>query len=275
MNQPHHATAFELTNVSFRYQRIPALTDISLQVRRGERIALLGANGSGKSTLLRLLGALAFPDSGKLRCFGKDVTSESMEQAESFYEFRRRVGIVFQNPDVQLFNASVFDEVAFGPLQLGLPKDEVRERVTTTLRTMGIEALAERPPFRLSGGEKKRIALASILVTDPEILLLDEPTASLDPSSQNAIVDLLGSWATTPRTVITATHDLDSLEIIADRCIILSNGVIAADSTPYEIIHNARLLEHTGLLRPHQHHHTAAHTHSHPHTHVHLDDLKD
>src|SRR5262249_53530093 len=160
-----------------------------------------------KSTLLRLLGALAFPQQGTIEFSGEILTPRSFEKADFFYGFRRRVGIVFQNPDVQLFNASVFDEVAFGPLQLSWTKNDIRERVMRTLSDMGVESLADRPPFRLSGGEKKRIALASVLVTEPEVLLLDEPIASLDPASQNDMVDLLASWAGGSRTVITATHD--------------------------------------------------------------------
>src|SRR5262249_39545165 len=159
-----------------------------------------GANGSGKSTLLRLLAALSFSKQGEVRFFGQELSVKAMERADFFYNFRRRVGIVFQNPDMQLFMASVFDEVAFGPLHLGWPKEKVRARVAETLCAMGIESLAERPPYRLSSGEKKRVALASVLVTDPEVVLLDEPAATLDPASQNTIVDLLGSWAGTSRT---------------------------------------------------------------------------
>jgi len=156
---------FCVREVSFSYEGIPALRGVSLDIRRGERLALLGPNGSGKSTLLRLLGALAFPQQGTIEFAGQSLTPRVFERADFFYGFRRRVGIVFQNPDVQLFNASVFDEVAFGPLQLGCAKNEIRERVTRTLSKMGVESLADRPPFRLSGGEKKRIALASVLVT--------------------------------------------------------------------------------------------------------------
>lgn len=270
MSTPGNQAAFELRDVSFRYDRITALAGISLQIQRGERIALLGANGCGKSTLLRLLAALAFPNTGSIRFFGEELSEQALEKAESFYRFRRRVGIVFQNPDVQLFNPSVFDEVAFGPLQLGMPKQEIRDRVGQALHGMGITELADRPPFRLSGGEKKRVALASVLVTEPEVLLLDEPAASLDPASKNDMVDLLGSWADTARTVITATHDLQALESISDRCIILANGSIAADSSPYEILHNPGLLERAGLLRPQRHHHAVPHEH---HTHIHVDDL--
>ncbi len=265
------ALAFEVKDASYSYESVTALENVSLEIKQGERIALVGANGSGKSTLLRLLAALCFSKEGQVLFFGRALTAKAMERAEFFYSFRRRVGIVFQNPDVQLFMASVFDEVAFGPLQLGWPKEKVRARVRDTLSSMGIEALAERPPYRLSSGEKKRVALASVLVTEPEVVLLDEPAATLDPASQNTIVELLGSWAGTSRTVVTATHDLDLLESIADRCIVLQNGKLAAEGEPYAVLHDARLLERAGLVRPQHHHHAAPIVK--PHGHVHLDDL--
>ncbi len=265
------APAFDIRNAGYSYERVVALESVSLQIRQGERIALVGANGSGKSTLLRLLAALSFSNKGEVLFFGQALTAKAMEQAEFFYSFRRRVGIVFQNPDVQLFMASVFDEVAFGPLQLGWSKEEARERVADTLCAMGIESLAERPPYRLSSGEKKRVALASVLVTEPEIVLLDEPAATLDPASQNTIINLLGSWAGTSRTVVTATHDLDLLESIADRCIVLQKGSVAAEGEPYSVLHDGRLLERAGLVRPQHHRHAAPSAK--PHGHLHADDL--
>ncbi len=264
------STVFEANAVSFSYSSVLALRDLSVKIARGERIALLGANGSGKSTLLRLLAGLAFPDQGSIFYLGNELTAARLEQKKFFYEFRRSVGIVFQNPDVQLFNPSVLDEVAFGPLQLGWPKSEVRNRVEETLWRLGIASLAERGPHRLSGGEKKRVALASVLVTEPEVLLLDEPIESLDPASQNGIIELLSSMASGRRTVITATHDLSALESIADRCIVIKSGAVAAEGDPYTILHDAHLLETAGLLRPHRHHHPKP---AQPHGHLHAEDL--
>ncbi len=265
------APLFAVEDVSYSYNQVVALDRLSLHFDRGERVTLLGANGSGKSTLLRLLAALAFPDHGRITFDNAALTAAAFDQADFFYAFRRRVGIVFQNPDVQLFNARVFDEVAFGPLQLGWPGPKVRERVTETLRTMGIEHLRERAPHRLSGGEKKRVALASVLVTEPEVLLLDEPIGALDPASQNGVIDLLTSWAGSARTVITATHDLNALESIADRCIILENGRLLAEADPYRVLHDLPLLQRAGLLRPHRHTHPAATAQ--PHGHLHAADL--
>ncbi|MGH7490606.1 MAG: energy-coupling factor ABC transporter ATP-binding protein, partial [bacterium] len=166
-----------------------------------------GANGSGKSTLLRSLAGLCFPQSGTISFFGQALTAQRLEDEDFFYPFRRQVGMVFQNPDVQLFSPSVFDELAFGPLQLRWPKDRVRRRVEEMLELMEISHLRDRTPHRLSGGEKKRVALASVLILDPEVLLLDEPSAALDPSSQAQILEFLVSWSNGLKTVVTATHD--------------------------------------------------------------------
>ncbi len=263
--------AFELVDVTYSYSdNAAALQSVSFGIAKGERVALLGANGSGKSTLLRLLAGLMFAQRGSISFFGEELTARRLEQAAFFYAFRFRVGIVFQNPDVQLFNASVFDEVAFGPLQLGWPANEIRRHVSEILSALGIDSLAGRAPHRLSGGEKKRVALASVLVSEPDVLLLDEPTGALDPASQDWMIKLLASWSSGSRTVITATHDLNALENIADRCIVLHSGALAAQGDPYTILHDSRLLEQTGLLRPHRHHHPAKPRQ--PHGHIHEDD---
>ncbi len=265
-------TAFLVRDVSYRYHHQLALSGLSMRVARGERVALLGANGSGKSTLLRLLAALSFPEQGDISFFGELLTHQRLQEEAFFYGFRRRVGLVFQNPDIQLFNPSVFDEVAFGPLQLRWPKAQIRERVEALLESMGIGHLRDRAPHRLSGGEKKRVALASVLISDPEVLLLDEPTAALDPLSQAHMIDLLASWKNGSKTVITATHDLDTLEEIADRCYVFAGGRIAGEGTPLQVLHNVPLLERTSLVRIHQHVHDSDSPHPHPH--LHMDDTR-
>src|SRR5579875_539742 len=258
---------FDLRDITYAYDNIVALRDISFQIRRGERTALLGANGSGKSTLIRLLAALSFPAKGSITFFGNDITSLKLEDPEFFYSFRRRLGVVFQNPDIQLFNPSVFDEVAFGPLQLGWPRRRIRDRVLETLLALDIEPLRDRAPHRLSTGEKKRVALASVLVLDPEVLLLDEPTAGLDPSSAAQMVALLSSWKGSSKTVIIATHDLDVLEEIADRCCVLDSGRFVADEKPLSLLHNIDLMRRTSLVRPHPHWHEKDYFVPHPHIH--------
>jgi cobalt/nickel transport system ATP-binding protein len=258
---------FDIDRVTFRYQRQIAVSNLSLSIAEGTRIALLGANGSGKSTLLRLLDGLYFPESGQIRFRGEELTEHSFSHDNFAYDFRRQVGLVFQNPDVQLFNPTVFDEVAFGPLQMRWSKGEVRDRVGEILDRLRIAHLKDRIPHRLSGGEKKRVALASVLVLDPAVLLLDEPTAALDPRSQSQLIDLLVEWGGGAKSVITATHDLRDLEDIADRCFVLDAGQLVAEATPREVMRDAALLQRTNLVHAHRHRHPGGETHSHPHVH--------
>ncbi len=257
-----------MQDISFSYEAIPAIRGLTLHIEEGDRIALVGANGSGKSTLLRILDALYFPSAGTVTFKGNALTEKHLQQDGFSLNFRRRVALVFQNPDVQLFNPTVFDEVAYGPLQLQWSKEDVMRRVDETLDFMSISHLRERPPYRLSGGEKKRVALASVLVLDPEVLLLDEPTATLDPRSQSQLVDLIQQWKGTARTVITATHQLEIVEDIADRVLVLEAGTIIAEGTPSEILSNTDLLLRANLIHAHRHSHDGV-VHSHPHLHGH------
>jgi cobalt/nickel transport system ATP-binding protein len=255
--------------VVYRYNsEVTALNQISLSVARGTRIAILGANGSGKSTLLRLLDGLYFPDSGSIAAFGEPLTEERLLDDEYAFAFRRRVALVFQNPDVQLFNPTVFDEVAFGPLQLRWPKDEIRRKVKETLDLLEITHLKDRSPHRLSGGEKKRVALASVLILDPEVLLMDEPTAALDPKSQSMVVDFLIGWSGGAKTVITATHDLDIVGEIADHSVVFQQGRLVAQGSPDQILNDIDLLDRTNLIHAHRHAHGDGAMHAHPHRHL-------
>ena len=255
---------FELHEVVYRYQETTALAGVSLAVTAGERVAVLGANGSGKSTLLRLLDGLYYPVQGEVR-FDGTVLSEAAFADERFsFEFRRRVAFIFQNPEVQLFNPTVFDEVAFGPLQLRWPKGEIIDRVQAVLHQLNIEHLKDRSPHRLSGGEKKRVALASVLIVDPDVLLLDEPTTALDPRSQSQMIDFLVANEG-GKTVITATHDLAIVGDIADRCIVFENGRVAAQGSPSDILGDEQLLRRAHLLYGHRHRHGGGPLHAHPH----------
>jgi cobalt/nickel transport system ATP-binding protein len=258
----------ELREVSFDYEGIAALRGLSLSIEQGERLALVGANGSGKSTLLRLLDALCFPSSGAIVFDGQPLTAQRLQDDKFALPFRRRVGLVFQNPDVQLFNPTVFDEVAFAPLQLKWPKEELLARVGGALELMGISQLRERPPYRLSGGEKKRVALASVIVLEPDVLLLDEPTATLDPRSQSQIIDLIQQWKGSSKTIVTATHQLEIVEDIADRVVVLEEGKVLASGMPTEVLSNHELLLRANLVHAHRHSHGSV-THSHPHIHSH------
>ncbi len=262
---------FEVRAVRYAYDSLPALNGLDLTIRRGSRVALLGANGSGKSTFLRLLDALDFAQEGTIRFDGETLTPERLDDDAFAHSFRSRVGLVFQNPDVQLFNATVLDELAFAPLQLRLEKQEIRQRIDHVMNELDIAPLAGRPPHRLSMGEKKRVAIASVLVIDPEVLLLDEPTASLDPRSQSEIINLLAGWSGDARTAVTATHDLGIVEDIADHCVVFESGRVVAEGPPREIVQNEELLYRTGLLHAHRHRHESGVVHSHPHLHRHGD----
>jgi cobalt/nickel transport system ATP-binding protein len=259
-------TLFAIDAATYRFNEIVALDGLSMTIPAGTRVGLLGANGSGKSTLLRLLDGLYFPESGSVSFLGDALTEARFADDEFAHGFRRRVGMLFQNPDVQLFNPTVFDEVAFGPLQLRWPAAEIRSRVTDTLERFRIAHLKDRVPQRLSGGEKKRVALASVLVMDPDVLLLDEPTDALDPRSQSQLIDLLMGWADGSKSVITATHHLGILEEITDLCFVLDHGRLVAERPPRDILADQELLDRTNLIHAHRHRHgDAQHTHSHIH----------
>lgn len=258
---------FELDRLTYRYEGVTAVDNLTLAIPEGSRVVLLGANGSGKSTLLRLLDGLIFGQSGAIRFRGEEVSEEHLGDPAFGFPFRRAVGMVFQNPDVQLFNPTVFDEVAFGPLQMRWPKNEIRDRVAEMLRRLRIGHLKDRAPHRLSGGEKKRVALASVLVLDPAVLLLDEPTASLDPRSQSEVIDLLVEWGGGAKSVILATHDLGDLEDIADQCYVLDGGRLVAEGPPAGILANTELLQRTNLIHAHRHRHPSGELHWHAHLH--------
>ena len=242
--------AFELADVTYRYREVPALDKISLQIPVGRRVALLGANGCGKSTLLRVLDGLYFPESGVVTHRGGPMTEQEFLHDEFALAFRRNVGLVFQNPDVQLFCPTVFDEIAFGPLQLGLAKEHVRGAVDKALDVFEIRHLKDRAPHHLSGGEKKRVAIASVLVMDPTVLLLDEPTAALDPRSQARIVEYLQKWHGHGRTTVVATHDLHLLPEIADECVVLERGRVIGIGAPAQILRDDELLLRANLVHP-------------------------
>jgi cobalt/nickel transport system ATP-binding protein len=244
---------FHLQGVRYLYNgRQLALDGIDLDICRGEQVVMLGANGSGKSTLLKLLDGIYAPNEGVMQVLGRDI--KAVAAGEDAFQFHREVGLVFQDPDVQLFSATVFDDVAFGPLQLGLSQSEVKERCTEALELMEITHLAKRAPFELSGGEKKRAAIASVLSLRPEIVLLDEPTASLDPRTKWVLVNLIRKLGQEGRTVITATHELEIVPIIAQRVIVLGEERrVLADGTPEQILSNRDLLIRANLIHEHLH----------------------
>ena len=229
-----------------RYQylgKFTALDGVSLTVGQGEKLALLGANGCGKSTLLKLLDGLLFADAGTYQAFGQPVTEDNLEDEQFSRGFRSRVGFIFQNSDAQVFSPTVREEIAFGPLNMGLTLDQVEARVADALGMLEIDHLADRAPYQLSGGQKKRVAIASVLVMNPEVLLFDEPTAALDPRTQRWLIELIVELSHAGKTIVLATHDLDTLHVIADRCVVFNEDHrIAADGPPDQILDDRELL---------------------------------
>jgi cobalt/nickel transport system ATP-binding protein len=269
---------FELQDVSFAYNGSQAALDrINLSVSQGESLAILGANGSGKSTVLKLMGGLYYPTGGAIKAFGQNLTEKALQDEAFNFSFRRRVGLLFQDADVQLFSPSVQEEVAFAPLQLGMTQEEAMRRVETALKDLRIGHLRDRAPHRLSGGEKRRVALASILSLNPEVWLMDEPTSELDPRSQSWLVDFILAQHLGGSTIVTATHDLSLVEAVADRvCILNEEHRIAGIGTPAEILSNHDLMVACNLIHEHVHPHAGEESHRHPHTHypIHRHDHK-
>ena len=262
-------TIFDLQNVSHLYlDKFEALKDINLTITAGEQITIIGANGSGKSTLLLILDALIYATSGEVYAFGNPVTEErfnALEDNEFARYFRTKVGFVFQNPDVQLFSSTVFDEIAFGPLQLGLPREDVIKRTEEVMAMLALSNLRDRAPHTLSGGERKKVCIGSILSINPDVLLLDEPTGGLDPRTQLWLTELLQDLAKAGKTIITATHDMNIVEQISTRSIVFGEDhTIRADCSSTEVMNDQELLLSANLIHEHQHWHGGL-LHKHPH----------
>lgn len=236
---------FRLENAGFSYSSgEPALANINLEIRKGERICILGANGCGKSTLLKILAGLLFPQSGGFFAFEKPVTQKQHESDSFAGEYHKRVGFIFQSADVQLFCSTVKEEIAFGLLQQGLPHDEIRKRIQDVTTMLGIEKLSEKAPFKLSGGEKKKVALAAVLAMNPDVLILDEPTNGLDPRTQVWLVRLLDALHAAGKTLISSTHNLELITRISDRAILFSEDhTIVSDRSTEEMVHDIPLLK--------------------------------
>ncbi|MGI6436024.1 MAG: energy-coupling factor transporter ATPase [Syntrophomonadaceae bacterium] len=242
MNTP----GIELFNVSKKYAAMenPALRDVSLTIRRGEYVGLIGMNGSGKSTLVRLLNGLIQPSTGKVYIDGMDTANP-----KNLPRIRRRVGMVFQNPDNQLISPVVEEEISFGLENLGLPLQEINHRVEWALQSVGLADLRHHSPHLLSGGQKQKIALASVLAMRPEYLILDEPTSMLDPVSKQELLKQLRSLHSEGMTIILCSHDPEDL-IQADRIIIIHQGFIYLQGHPREIFAQEEELACIGLESP-------------------------
>ena len=239
----HHHPIIEINDLTFSYPdgRL-ALEGVVLAVGRGEKVALVGPNGAGKSTLLlHLNGTLRAPQAERVRVAGVPLSDRNIKLV------RAQVGMVFQDPDDQLFSPSVFEDVAFGPLHMGYDAAVIRERVAWSLQAVGMTGYEERPPHRLSLGEKKRIAIATVLAMEPDVLVLDEPSAGLDPRARRSLIALL---ADLPQTLLVATHDMRLVWELCPRTVILDGGRVAADGTTTTLLRDVTLMEQHGLEAP-------------------------
>lgn len=245
------ASRVEVRGLSFCYpDGTQALRDVSLCVEPGEAVALVGANGAGKSTLLLHLNGYHLSPPGAIRIGELPLTRETAPA------IRRAVGMVFQDPDDQLFMPTVGEDVAFGPLNLGLPGPEVEQRVADALEQVGLSHRRERPPYRLSAGEKRSAAIATVLAMNPDILVMDEPSSHLDPRGRRRLIDLLRSFH---HTRIIATHDLELVVDVCPRVVVMDGGRVVADGPTRAILNDVALMEAHGLERPH------SLLHRHPH----------
>lgn len=236
----HHIVAVQDLHYTYA-DGTPAVQGISFRIEHGESVAIVGANGAGKSTLLLHLNGYLTPQRGSVQIGDFALCKATLPQV------RRTVGMIFQDPDDQLFMPTVRDDVAFGPLNLGLPLSEVEARVAAALQRVGAEHLADRPPYRLSGGEKRAVAIASVLSMQPQILVMDEPSSGLDPAARRRLIELLTSFH---HTRIIATHDLDLVLDLCPRTIVIHEGKVMADRATLDIFHDADLLQRSRLEAP-------------------------
>ena len=246
----HHIV--EVRDLFFAYpDGTEALRGVSFRIEHGGAVALVGANGAGKSTLLLHLNGYLAPVRGQVRIGDTPLTRATAPLA------RRAVGMVFQDPDDQLFMPTVAEDVAFGPLNAGLPPEDVERRVAAALERVGMTHLRDRPPYRLSAGEKRAVAIATVLAMTPDILIMDEPSSNLDPRSRRRLINLLRSFE---HTKIIATHDLELVVDVCSRVLVLDGGKIVADGPTAIILNDEALMLEHGLERPH----SLRHAHPHP-----------
>ena len=237
----------EVKNLKYSYNsQYQALKGVSLKVNKGEMVSLLGKNGAGKSTLFLHLNGIYEPDEGQVFIDGEELKYDK----KSLLKFRQKVGIVFQNPDDQIFAPTVEEDVAFGPLNLGLPMEEVQDRVEDALARVGMSGFEKAAPHHLSGGQKKRVAIAGILAMKPEIMVLDEPTAGLDPQGVTNLSILLKQLNDEGITIIISTHEVDLVPDYADKIFVLVDGLLIGEGTPKEIFSQPEILEKANLKVP-------------------------
>ena len=249
----------EIDHINYGYEpeRL-ILQDFSLTINKGEAVALMGANGCGKTTLLNILSGIVVPTAGTFIFDGENTTTKAQKDALFMKGFHQRVGAVFQNAETQLFCPSVYDEIAFGPRQMGLSEEAVHERVQDMADLLKLQGLLEKVPYHLSGGQKKRVTMAATLALNPDVLLMDEPMAALDPRTQTFVMNLIQSLRQARKTIIIATHDLHRVNDMVDR-IVLFDESHAADGTPNEVLSQVELLQSVNLVDEQYHVHIHQH----------------
>lgn len=240
----------EIKNLSYSYEeKIPALNKINLQIAEGEAVALIGANGCGKSTLMKVMNGLVYPDSGSFIFNGEEITEKKLQSSNFSKEFHKKVGFVFQNSEVQLFCTNVYDEIAFGPRQMGMTENQVEKRVTDTLKFLKIENLKDRQPYHLSGGEKKKVAIATVVVLNPDVYIFDEPMNGLDPKTKRFLKDFMQDINNAGKTIICSTHDFEYIGSVFKRAIVFSsNHTIIRDGSYEEIMKDREFLFENNII---------------------------
>lgn len=248
---------FELKKVGYQYvEERKALSGIDLSVREGEILSVMGSNGSGKSTLLHLMCGLIFPTEGTIAYKGMEFVEKSFRDVAFNRQFRSSIGFVFQNSDAQLFCPTVWDEILFGPLQLGYSRREAEARAEEIVNMLGIQAYRDRPSYMLSSGEKKRVAIGAVLATNPEALIFDEPMSGLDPKTRSFVIDLIFQLNQAGKTIIIATHHLDLVDFFKSRVVVLSEShTIEKTGSSEEILSDTELLVRANLIAEYAHRH--------------------
>lgn len=228
----------EVKDVYFKYKDTQVLREINVNIEEGESIALIGPNGSGKSTFLKLINGVIFPTKGTYLFNGDEINSKKLDDSNFSKKFHKKVGFIFQNSDAQLFCSNVYEEIAFGPRQMGLDEGEVDRRVCDCLRLLDIEDLKDREPYNLSGGEKKRTAIACVLSMNPEVLVLDEPMNGIDPKGKNFLRELLIKLNLSGKTIICSTHDFQYVEGVFKRALVFSEDHSIVRDDNYDAVIN-------------------------------------
>lgn len=238
-----------LENLQFSYKDKAALKDINIKINEGESVALIGPNGCGKSTLLKILNGILIAKKGKYIFDGDEITEKKLNDSKFSKKFHKKIGFIFQNSNAQLFCSTVYDEVAFGPRQMGITEDVVRSRVMDCLELLDIEDLKDREPYNLSGGEKKRVAIASVLSLNPEVLVLDEPLNEIDPKGKRFLRELLIKLNESGKTIICSTHEFGYIKGIFKRGIVFSeNHEVIRDDDFSKILDDVEFLEENNIL---------------------------